>query len=95
LVRRRQRAAYPGDVDSDIAIIMEIVMKTKKSKITSVRLAKIAASIKMDAKNARARLRRLKIPAGMLASDDAWEFTTRGAEWVRKQLKIDRRKAAA
>lgn len=66
----------------------------KKSVIKGVSLSKIAASIKMDPKNARARMRRLSIPKGMTVGDK-WEFTNKGATWAKEQLKQDHRKTAA
>lgn len=62
-------------------------------KVEGVALSKIAASIKMDAKNARARMRRLKVPAGMTVGD-SWTFTKKGATWAKEQLKRDHRKAS-
>lgn len=67
---------------------------TKKvQKKTGISLTKIAASIKMSAKNARAKMRRLKVPATLLVGD-AWEFTAKGATWAKTQLKRDLRKKA-
>lgn len=57
-------------------------------------LTKIAAGLKMSAKNARAKMRRLKVPKGSTIGD-AWTFTAKGAEWARSQLKRDLRKKAA
>lgn len=64
---------------------------SKKSE--GIALSKIAASLKMDAKNARARMRRLKVPKGMTIGDE-WVFTAKGAQWARTQLKTDHRKVA-
>lgn len=66
-------------------------MKTKKT--TGVALTKIAASLKMNPKNARAKMRRLKVPAG-LTIGDAWTFNAKGVVWAKAQLKRDLRKAA-
>jgi hypothetical protein len=56
-------------------------------------LTKIAASMKMSPKNARAKMRRLKVPAGMTVGDN-WTFTAKGATWAKTQLKRDLRKTA-
>ena len=45
-------------------------------KNEGIALSKIAASLKMDAKNARARMRRLTVPKGMTVGN-AWVFTSR------------------
>jgi hypothetical protein len=62
---------------------------------TGIALTKIAASIKMSSKNARAKMRRLKVPAALLVSKDNWIFNTKGATWAKTQLKRDLRKKAA
>jgi hypothetical protein len=72
-------------------------MKTKvKKTVSTVKgtpLSKIAASLKMDTKNARARMRRLTVPKGMTVGD-GWVFTSKGATWAKTQLKTDHRKSA-
>ena len=57
-------------------------------------LSVIATSLKMDPKNARAKMRRLKVPAGMCIGD-AWVFTAKGVIWAKAQLKRDMRKVSA
>lgn len=57
-------------------------------------LSKIISTMKIDPKNARAKLRRLKIPAGILSVEDSWMFTPKGVIWVRSQLKHDHRRIA-
>lgn len=64
-------------------------MSTNKTET----LVQIAKSIKMTAKNARAKLRRAKVPAGLTVGD-SWTFNTKGAAWARKLLKTDLRKSA-
>jgi len=58
-----------------------------------VSLTQLAKSLKMNPKNARAKMRRLKVPKGMTVGD-AWVFNARGAAWAKAQLKRDMRKAS-
>lgn len=67
-------------------------VQVKSNVKGGVTLKKIATELKMDRKNARARLRRMKIPADMLVSKEHWEFTEAGAKFVKKELKTDHRK---
>lgn len=57
-------------------------MRTEKG----IPLAKVASQLKVDPKNARARLRRVKVPAGVTVGN-SWKLTHRGVTWVKSQLK--------
>jgi hypothetical protein len=62
-------------------------------KENGVPLSKIVSLLKIDPKNARARLRRVDIPKGMTIGD-SWMFTPKGVDWVKNFLKRDGRKAS-
>ena len=61
----------------------------------TVTLTTIASKIKMDPKNARAKLRRAKVPTSLLADKDSWTFKASAVGAVTKLLRSDNRKNAA
>lgn len=75
---------------------MPTTKTTKKAPVVKAEgtpLADIAASLKMDPKNARARLRRVDTPKGATVGN-SWTFTKEGVAWAKAQLKRDGRKTS-
>lgn len=79
---------HQGVVNGDFTKTMEMTMSN------GIKLTKIAASLKMTSKNARAKMRRLTVPKGLTVGDD-WTFNAKGAAWAKNMLKRDLRKKTA
>jgi len=62
-------------------------------KIEGVPLSQVAGLLKLNPKNARARLRRHSVPKGMTVGN-SWMLTPKGVTWAKAALKRDGRKRA-
>ena len=63
------------------------------TKEKGIALTEIASQLKINARTARAKMRRRKVPKGMTVGD-TWVFTAAGVKWAKEALKTDMRKAA-